>query len=1056
LLYCTLSSGSEAFLYTGNSTASYAIYATTQYTYNYLGNLVQILHPGGTISSTFQYDMLGRQTGMTDPDRGTESYVYDPNGNVLQTVDARGSAGTIYAGYDGLNRQLWRNTTNSASGAYATYSYDSTANGNQGIGRLTGETFTGGPNHSLSGSYSDVYDVRGQEIQTTLTVGGTSYPTSTSYDDAGNVLSQTYPNGDILTTSYTSQGWFAGLTLQQGATDTTLLSNLSYTGISGAAGLFSSASLNGGTYTETDTYDQLLRLTDQKVTRSSNQATIFEEQPSYDAASRVIGITTTLPQGTDVQAFCYDEQNRLTWAGSVGTPPCTGTAISPGTLTAAQYTQSFAYDTLGRLTSGPLGSYTYGSSQHVHAATSIGSGYTATYDAAGNMTCRAPTSATTCTGSTPTGNQLSYDNEGRLVAWQNTPSSPSTTEGYLYDGEGNRVEQQITQNGTTTTTVYVGGIEEVTTSGTTTTTKTYYGTIAMAVNGVVSYLVTNGLGSVTVALDTSGNVQASQLNTPYGGQRYSSGTMPTTIGFTGQRLDAITGLYYFGARYYDPQAGQFISADTILPGGGFDPWGLSRYAYVAGNPIGRVDPTGHNWWDDFWGSDTGKGVHSFLNDVFNLDGMGYDLHTLFTDPDIGHRAAAGFDLAMWFIADEFMVGELAGAFHEGAGGNGDDADHPTTDEPHGIDTSVTGLDSTPDDGVVRPHRIDTTDDGSGEGGGGGGGGGGSGGGDGGCGQSFSADTLVATPTGEQSISSLQVGDHVQAYDPQTHQESTQTVEKVWVNHDTDLLDVTLQAVDTPKSQASEQSLENEVVTQHLPATIARTEEKNLAQESASTGKGSLAPLTDAGQDETIHTTASHPWLTADYGWVRAGNLAVGEPVVRADGQLAVVVMIRVIPGTGIRYDLTVSQVHTFEVGYGQWVVHNCGDPPNYNNTQANPDQSNPNEVAAAKYLATIRPDSEVELRDPSGRRSTDGKTSDLVVDGVNYNVKTPEAGTSVQNILNRAAKAFTQGRGVVINLSKSPLTEADFGDYMYRIRKSIESWGYDPNTIREVIFYDPK
>lgn len=39
--------------------------------------------------------------------------------------------------------------------------------------------------------------------------------------------------------------------------------------------------------------------------------------------------------------------------------------------------------------------------------------------------------------------QLSYDNEGRLTAWQNAPSSPTSTDQYLYDGEGNRVEQQF-------------------------------------------------------------------------------------------------------------------------------------------------------------------------------------------------------------------------------------------------------------------------------------------------------------------------------------------------------------------------------------------------------------------------------------------------------------------------------------------------------------------------------------------------------------------------------------------------------------------------------------
>jgi len=48
-----------------------------------------------------------------------------------------------------------------------------------------------------------------------------------------------------------------------------------------------------------------------------------------------------------------------------------------------------------------------------------------------------------------------------------------------------------------------------------------------------------------------------------------------------------------GARWYDPLAGQFVSPDTLLPGGGYDPLGLSRYAYVEGNPVERTDPSGH-------------------------------------------------------------------------------------------------------------------------------------------------------------------------------------------------------------------------------------------------------------------------------------------------------------------------------------------------------------------------------------------------------------------------------------------------------------------------------
>ena len=47
-----------------------------------------------------------------------------------------------------------------------------------------------------------------------------------------------------------------------------------------------------------------------------------------------------------------------------------------------------------------------------------------------------------------------------------------------------------------------------------------------------------------------------------------------------------TGLDYDIARYYDPMAGQFGSADTVNDG-------LNRYGYVHGNPTTATDPTGH-------------------------------------------------------------------------------------------------------------------------------------------------------------------------------------------------------------------------------------------------------------------------------------------------------------------------------------------------------------------------------------------------------------------------------------------------------------------------------
>ena len=203
----------------------------------------------------------------------------------------------------------------------------------------------------------------------------------------------------------------------------------------------------------------------------------------------------------------------------------------------------------------------------------MSSGYTASYDAAGDMQCRAPSGSTTCSG-TPTGQKLTWDVEGRLANWQNTTTSPTLTAKYLYDGEGNRVVQQVVNStaGTTSTTSYVGSLETyaiTTSSGPTEITTTDYlsagKVLAESVNGTLSYLATSYQGSIVEALDSTGavGVIASQLYAPYGGIRYASGALPTDYGYTGQRADASTRLDYYGARYYDPTLGQFTAADSV-------------------------------------------------------------------------------------------------------------------------------------------------------------------------------------------------------------------------------------------------------------------------------------------------------------------------------------------------------------------------------------------------------------------------------------------------------------------------------------------------------------
>ncbi|HUT10912.1 MAG TPA: RHS repeat-associated core domain-containing protein, partial [Thermoguttaceae bacterium] len=62
----------------------------------------------------------------------------------------------------------------------------------------------------------------------------------------------------------------------------------------------------------------------------------------------------------------------------------------------------------------------------------------------------------------------------------------------------------------------------------------------------------------------------------------------TTTLYTGRRLDAETGLYYYRARYYHAQLGRFNGRDPIAYGGGDE----NLYRYVGNSPTNAVDPSG--------------------------------------------------------------------------------------------------------------------------------------------------------------------------------------------------------------------------------------------------------------------------------------------------------------------------------------------------------------------------------------------------------------------------------------------------------------------------------
>ena len=58
-------------------------------------------------------------------------------------------------------------------------------------------------------------------------------------------------------------------------------------------------------------------------------------------------------------------------------------------------------------------------------------------------------------------------------------------------------------------------------------------------------------------------------------------------------FDNETGLYYLQSRYYDPQVGRFINADSIDYLEPKQLQGLNLYSYCQNNPVMYVDPTGH-------------------------------------------------------------------------------------------------------------------------------------------------------------------------------------------------------------------------------------------------------------------------------------------------------------------------------------------------------------------------------------------------------------------------------------------------------------------------------
>jgi len=108
----------------------------------------------------------------------------------------------------------------------------------------------------------------------------------------------------------------------------------------------------------------------------------------------------------------------------------------------------------------------------------------------------------------------------------------------------------------------------------------------------IFYYHNDHLGSSSITTDESGDIVHQYVYAPYGDESYADTTYKNVSNrYTGQVLDEETGLYYYNARYYDPEIGRFTQADTVLPSTSSQ--GLNRYSYCANNPLIYTDPSGH-------------------------------------------------------------------------------------------------------------------------------------------------------------------------------------------------------------------------------------------------------------------------------------------------------------------------------------------------------------------------------------------------------------------------------------------------------------------------------
>lgn len=546
------------------------VYATTTYTYNARNQLTESNQAGQLRS--FTYDGYGRLQSRTTPEQGATNYSYNLDDTTNVVTDARGATTTL--GYN--PRHLVTDITYGVpAGVAATPNvhFDYDAAGNR-------KAMTDGLGYA---QYT--YNNLSQLTSETRTFTGFSpYTSSYSYNLAGELASLTNPLGTLVNYGYDKIGRLTGATGAAGANPSVYAGSMTYR----AFGAIKSMSYGDGRGLST-TYDTRMRATKWDVSN------VLGYNYSYDYLNEHTGRVSyagSIYDATLDRSYEYDNVGRLAISHS-GTEARAHVGIGQWGTMDGPYSQGYDYDVWGNVThkygwGGEVQGGTAGQSSDIYYtyANNQRSGFG--YDAAGDLT-------------NDLGQTFTYDATGQ----QATASYGGYSLQQNYDGDGLRVKKS--DNGTITYYVrssVLGGqvVAEANASGVVKRTYTYLGGQLLSLRNAnekgsgaywihedpitKSKRVTNSLGTVvsTVELDPWGADTPRSNNAAFQPKKF------TTYERDGNGSD--DAMFRRSNRWHsrfdqpDPYDGGYDAAD---------PQSFNRYAYVQGDPINLVDPTGLSW-----------------------------------------------------------------------------------------------------------------------------------------------------------------------------------------------------------------------------------------------------------------------------------------------------------------------------------------------------------------------------------------------------------------------------------------------------------------------------